>query len=174
MIHACENGCVLFRNDLNDAQVCLICGQSRYKVGRNKMTKKILKHFPFIPRLKRVFGVPNLSKLMSWHVVNTSHDGLVRHAHDSNAWAHIDETQLEFAIDPRNLRLVIELDGVNPFNNQSNNQSTWPIFMLHYNLLPWLTTKMFFLMLVLLIPSKESIKNNNVDVYLAPLVEELW
>jgi hypothetical protein len=47
-----------------------------------------------------------------------------------------------------------------------------PIILLNYNLTPWLIKKRFFLMLVLLIPGKESI-SGNIDVYLAPLIEEL-
>jgi hypothetical protein len=38
---------------------------------------------------------------------------------------------------------------------------------------PWLTIKKFFLMLVLLIMGKELVKSNNIDVYLAPFLEEL-
>jgi hypothetical protein len=38
---------------------------------------------------------------------------------------------------------------------------------------PWLTTKKFIFMLVLLIPRKKSVKNKNIDVYLVSLLEEL-
>jgi len=62
---------------------------------------------------------------------------------------------------------------VNPFSNQSTTWSTWPVIILNYNLTPWLTTKKFFLVLVLLIPRKKSVNNDNIDVYLIPLVEEL-
>jgi hypothetical protein len=37
---------------------------------------------------------------MRWHHVNTNHNGLVRHAHNSNAWAHIDEIWPDFVTDP--------------------------------------------------------------------------
>jgi hypothetical protein len=88
-------------------------------VGHNKVPKKILKDFPLIPKLKIMFQVLNLSELMRWHRVNISHDGLVRHAPDSKAHAHIDETWPDFATDLQNLRLVATLNGVNPFSNQS-------------------------------------------------------
>ncbi len=45
--------------------------------------------------------------------------------------------------------------------------------IINYNLPPSLTTNKFFLMFVLLIPGKESMNNGNIDVCLAPLVEEL-
>jgi hypothetical protein len=66
-------------------------------VGHNKVPKKILKDLPLIPKLKIMFQVLNLSELMRWHYVNTSHDGLVRHALDSKTQAHIDETWPDFA-----------------------------------------------------------------------------
>jgi hypothetical protein len=69
--------------------------------------------------------------------------------------------------------LGLASDGVNPFSNQSLSHSTWPVVLLNYNLPPWLVTKRFFLMLVLLIPGKESVTADNIDVYLAPLIEEL-
>ena len=69
--------------------------------------------------------------------------------------------------------LGLALDGVNPFRNQSLSHSTWPVVMLNYNLPPWLVTKNFFMMLTLLIPGKESVTDKNVDVYVAPLIEEL-
>jgi hypothetical protein len=65
------------------------------------------------------------------------------------------------------------LDGVNLFSNQSLSHSIWHVVLLNYNLPPWLVTKQFFIMLVLLIPGKESVISDNIDVYLAPLIEEL-
>jgi hypothetical protein len=51
--------------------------------------------------------------------------------------------------------------------------STWPLILLNYNLPPWLIVKNLFLILKLLISNKESMNNNNTDVYMAPLLEEL-
>jgi hypothetical protein len=47
--------------------------------------KKVLKHFPFIPKLKWMLKAPNLFKLMMWHHDNRSKDGYVRHVVDSKA-----------------------------------------------------------------------------------------
>ncbi len=69
--------------------------------------------------------------------------------------------------------LGLVFDGVNPYANLFTNHFTWPILLFNYNLPPWLTTKRFFVMLILFIPRKESIKNENIDVYLQSLVEEL-
>jgi hypothetical protein len=58
---------------------------------------------------------PNLSQLMKWHHENRNQNGLIQHVANSEAWAHIDSTWSDFAIDPRNLKLGLALDGVNPY-----------------------------------------------------------
>ena len=42
-----------------------------------------------------------------------------------------------------------------------------------YNLSTWLVTVSFLIMLALLIPGRESVTSENIDVYLTPLIEEL-
>ena len=73
----------------------------------------------------------------------------------------------------KNIRLGLVLDGVNPFSNQSLSHSTWVVMFLNYSLPPWLVTKKFFVMLSLIIPRKESVTAENIDVYLSLLIEEL-
>lgn len=138
------------------------------------MAKKVLKHFPIIPRLRRMYKSPNLLNLMHWHHANRSQDGLVHHVVNFKAWAHIENSWPNFASDPRNVRLGFALDGMNPLRNQSIAWSTWLMIILNYNLPPWLTFKKLFLMFSLLIPGKKSKKNNKIDVYMAPLLEELY
>jgi hypothetical protein len=144
-IHACQSGCVLFRGQYKEATHCPKCKLPRYKDEANKRRPwKVLRHFPLIPRLRRMFRTPKISELMVWHAKNTSSDGLVRHPCDSKAWKHVHE-----------------------------NWSTWPVMLLNYNIPPWLATKKFFIMLALLIPGKQSVTSQFFDVYLEPLVEEL-
>jgi hypothetical protein len=73
---------------------------------------------------------------MVWHVENKSRDGLVKHAPDSKAWAHIDASWENFASEPRNVKLGLVTDGVNPYGEKMNNWSTWPILLLNYDLPP--------------------------------------
>ena len=174
-IHACVGGCVLFRGPLENATHCPKCNAPRYKdVQKKKRPWKVLRHFPLIPRLKRMFRTPAISELMVWHSKNGSTDGMVRHPCDSKAWHHVHENvDPTFGNDPRNVHMGLAADGVNPFKLQRSSWSTWPVMLLNYNLPPWLTTKKFFIMLVLLIPGKQSVTAQFFDVYLAPLVEEL-
>ena len=174
-IHACQAGCVLFRGQYEDATCCPKCKKPRYKdEGKKRRPWKVLRHFPLIPRLKRMFRTPAISELMLWHAKNKSTDGLVRHPCDSKAWRHVHEVvDCSFGNDDRNIHLGLAADGVNPFKLQRCSWSTWPVMLLNYNLPPWLSTKKFFIMLALLIPGKQSVTSEFFDVYLEPLVEEL-
>jgi hypothetical protein len=116
---------------------------------------------------------PNLSTLTRWCHDKKSTYGLVCHVTDLKIWAHIDSSWLDFATKLHNVMLGLALDGVNPYGNQSTNWSTWLIFLRNYNLPPWLTTKKFYLILALLIPRNKSMKKTNIDVYMAPLIQEL-
>ncbi|KAL3699461.1 hypothetical protein R1sor_017483 [Riccia sorocarpa] len=174
IIHACPNGCVLFRGEYSNCDLCPQCGSNRYKlVGRSQVPAKILRHFPVIPRMKRMFRVKTIAELMRWSSENKSTDGKVRHPSDSLAWKHFEQLYPHFALEPRNLHFGLALDGVNPFSDKSTTWSTWPVLLINYNLPPWLATKKFFLHMALLIPGKESVRSSNIDVYLQPLIEEL-
>ena len=172
-IHACRDGCCLFRKELEDATECPTCHKSRYVENSNTIPVKVLRHFPLIPRLRRMYSCRRLAELQKWHVGGKSKDKVMRSVVDSKAWDHVNNKWPWFAKEERNVRLGLALDGVNPFRNQSLSHSTWPVVMLNYNLPPWLVTKNFFMMLTLLIPGKESVTDKNIDVYLAPLIEEL-
>ncbi len=161
----------MFRGELKGTTSCPKCKKSRFVEGLDIVLYKVLRHFPLIPRLKQMYRCPNLVDLMTWHNANKSIDRLVHSICDSKSWKHIDMTWPDFATDPHNIRLGLTLDGVNPYANLSINHSTWPILFLNYNLLPWLTTKRFFVMLILLILGKEFVKNENIDMYLQPLLE---
>lgn len=54
----------------------------------------------------------------------------------------------------------------------STNYSMWPVILLPYNLPPWKCMKESFIFLSILIPGKDS-PRNDIDVYLQPLIEEL-
>ncbi len=110
---------------------------------------------------------------MTWHSRNKSTDGKVCHVLDNKAWAHIDRTWPESRGEPRNVKLGLATNGVNPFGENSNARSTSPMLFLNYNLPPWLVTKKFFLLLSMIIPRSSNVKSSNFDVYLAPMFEEL-
>jgi hypothetical protein len=178
-IHAYEKGCILFYKQYSEPHRCPKCGGPRYRDEERKLfLLKVLRHFPIIPRVQRMFRSPCLSSLMLWHSENRSNregsDNLVRHPCESKAWKHFEENvDPLFKQDPRNIHFALAADGVNPFKQTRSIWSKWLVLLLNYNLPPWLYMKKFFIMLALLIPGKQSVNMENFDVFMEPLVEEL-
>ena len=54
----------------------------------------------------------------------------------------------------------------------STSHSTWPIMLVPYNLPPWMCLKQPFWIMSMLIPGPKS-PENDIDMYLQPLIEEL-
>ena len=78
----------------------------------------------------------------------------------------------QFGSESRNLRLGLCTDGFNPYRTLSSTHSAWPVLLVIYNLPPWLCMKRKYVMLFMMI-SGPKWPGNNIDVYLAPLVEDL-
>ena len=110
--------------------------------------------------------------MLTWHSYYRYDDGVLRHPCDSPNWKVEDNLSLQFASDPRNLLLAIDVDGINLHSSLSSRYSCWPIIMVTYNLPPWLCMKRKFMMLTLLIsgPKQPSV---DIDVYLQPLIDDL-
>jgi hypothetical protein len=129
--------------------------------------------FPFNPTIEVDIPIFYHVTTTRMDAKNKNMDGLVRHVVDNKTWAHIDETWLDFAIEPHNLKLAISTYGFNPFCEKLCKWSTWPMYILIYNLSPWLTTKRFLVLVALIILRKKSVNMSNIDVLLQPLVYEL-
>ncbi|CAM8944243.1 unnamed protein product [Rhodiola kirilowii] len=177
-IHACSNDCILYRNSYKDMVECPVCKSPRYKL--NKETKngskgtpsKVLWYLPPIPRFQRLFVSLEDSDNMRWHAEKRVIDTKMHHPADSLQWAKVDNTFLTFGAECRNLRLGLSTDGVNPHGNLSTQHSTWPMILVIYNLPPRLTMKRKYMMLSLMISGPRQ-PENDIDVYLAPLIEDL-
>ena len=89
-IHACRNGCCLFKGELAEALNCPECGQLQYTSHSSIRALKILQHFPLIPRLERIFCCARLAKLTKWHATRKDVQGNIECVPDSKAWKHID------------------------------------------------------------------------------------
>ena len=174
-IHCCPDGHVLFRGEKADLVSCphAGCGKSRYVQGSNTVPCKVLRYFPIIEQLQRMFKCPEIAKMFTFHASNKSREPFMKSVVDGEQWRHIDRTYPDFASIPTNLRLGLVGDGLNPFGNQSTKHSVWPFFVAIYNLPPWMTSKKFFLKLVLLVPGPKAPAAKVVDTYLEPLVEDL-
>ncbi|XP_021819878.1 uncharacterized protein LOC110761654 [Prunus avium] len=96
----------------------------------------------------------------------------MRHPVDSLAWDRINKKWPSFGLDPRNIRFGLCTDGFNPFQDLSSRYSCWPVILVIYNLPPWLCMSKESLMLTLLIPGPKQ-PGNDIDIYLAPLIDDL-
>ena len=122
-IHACPNDCILYRNELKNASSCPTCGDSRWKVNSTRTRKrkgvpaKVMWYFPPIPRFKRMFHSSNIAKDLTWHAQEREFDGKMCQPTYSPSWKLIDHRWPDFGGEPRNLRLAILADGINPYSS---------------------------------------------------------
>nr|GEY68423.1 hypothetical protein [Tanacetum cinerariifolium] len=114
-----------------------------------KVPKKVLRYFPIIPRLQRLYKSSHTANEMTWQATRKCTEPK-----------------------PRNVRLGLVVDGFNPFGNLSQSYSMWLVILTTYNLPPWLCMKESYFMLTLLIPGPKSL-GKDIDVYLRPLIDDL-
>ncbi|KAL6133303.1 hypothetical protein ACLB2K_065540 [Fragaria x ananassa] len=176
-IDDCPNDCILYR-DLNvDAKKCPSCNASRWKLANDGSEKvgvpaKTLWYFPPIPRFRRMFQLTVSAKELTWQARGRKKDGMMRHPADSQTCKMVDTNWLDFGIEHRNLRLALSSDGFNPYGAVSSKYSCWPVILITYNLPQWLCMKRKYMMLTLLISGPKQ-PENDIDVYLQPLVDDL-
>ena len=112
MIDCCTNGCMLFYKEDNTLSSCKFCNAPRFVpsnpgIGRHKdIPVKRMFYFPITPRLQRLYASSKIASQMRWHNENRTVDGVLRHPSDGEAWKYFNECYLEFANEPRNVRLV--------------------------------------------------------------------
>nr|GEW93423.1 hypothetical protein [Tanacetum cinerariifolium] len=123
-IHACVNDYILFRGNNNkDVHFCLVCKTSRWKDSNTpgkKVPKKVLRYILIIPRLQHLYKSSHTAKEMTWHATRKcTEPSKDQHPVDGKAWKNFDTKYLNFAKEPRNVRLGLAADGFNPFGNLS-------------------------------------------------------
>jgi hypothetical protein len=91
--------------------------------------------------------------LMWWHNDGERENKEVMvHPLDSNAWKDLDNFDLEFARDTRNVCIGLVTDGFTPFGDSATSYLCWPMFAVTYHLPPSLCMKYEFMFLCLVIP----------------------
>jgi hypothetical protein len=91
---------------------------------------------------------------------------------DGIQWRNFDQKHKDFAMEVRNIRFGLSTDGMNPFGEIGNSLSTWLVTLCIYNLPSWLCMKYKFIMVPLLISGPIQV-DNDIDVYLQPLIDDL-
>ena len=67
-----------------------------------------------------MFQSSKIAKDLIWHAEGGEFDGKMHHPSDSPSWKVIDHRWPNFAAEPRNLRLAISEDGINPHSSLSS------------------------------------------------------
>jgi hypothetical protein len=89
---------------------------------------------------------------MDFHAKNRSRDDVLRMPTDGSTLNFIEEKWPIFKEEPRNVRLSLAADGVNPFGELRSTYSMWPIFVINNNLPPWMSIKREHTMLAMIVP----------------------
>ena len=116
-IDACPNDHILYYNQYEFATEFPICHSSRYRTYQvtKKVSCKVLHYIPIIPRLQRLFTCKNIAQFIDYHARNRSGDDILRIPADGSAFRYIEEKWPHFKEEPRNIRIYLATDGVNPF-----------------------------------------------------------
>jgi uncharacterized Zn finger protein (UPF0148 family) len=178
-IHACPNGCVLFRgDDLKGAMHCPKCKASRFvevesspgEKKQSKIPKKVLQYLPILPRIQRLYTTEESAKLMTWHKNGKRYSDKMGHPSDGEAWKYFDEQHPGKAMDAWNVHVAIATDGFNPYGLLVALYTCWPVFVIPLNLPPSVMFEPKYMLLSLIIPGHPG---NNMGVFMHPLWDEL-
>ncbi|XP_010233306.1 uncharacterized protein LOC104583209 [Brachypodium distachyon] len=149
--HACPLDSIVYTGPHKNKDKCPICGTSRYKkkdgnhdeVDEEEVSKgrpaKIVWYLPMGSLFERWFqNLKDVVRLVYHDPSEKMYDpdgeyrtdnteaGILKHPADAAQWRTLDVEFPDFASDPRNLRLGLSTDGINPFGNMSSTNSTWP------------------------------------------------
>jgi hypothetical protein len=94
------------------------------------------------------------------------------HPSDSDTWKALDNFDLEFARDVRNVHIGLATNGFTPFGENATSYSCWPVFVVPYNLPSSLCMKYEFMFLCLIVPGPDH-PRPKLNVMLKPLIDEL-
>jgi hypothetical protein len=89
---------------------------------------------------------------MDFHAKNRSQDDVLQIPADGSALNYIEEKWPIFKEEPRNVRLSLAVDGVNPFGELRSTYSVWPVFVINNNLPPRMSIKREHTMLAMIVP----------------------
>jgi len=101
-ISACRNDCMLFWKGNKELDSCTVFGQSKWKdqihldedgepiSSSKKHSVKVLRWFPLIPQLQRLFISKHIAPYIRWHAEGRTKDGVLKHPANDKAWKSFD------------------------------------------------------------------------------------
>jgi hypothetical protein len=175
-IDVCKDNYMLFYKERKDETKCLKCGKSRFVEVINedgeKVTMKVahkqLRYMPLTPWIKRLFLLKKISRHMRWHKEGVrENDQVMVHPSGSEAWKALDDFDVDFIRDARNVRIGFTTDGFTLYNMSAASYSCWPIFAIPYSLPSSLCVKYEYMFLCLIIPGLDH-PRTQINVMLKP------
>ena len=125
------------------------------------------------PRLARIYGEENLSKLVQSHPGDQYTGDIMWDIHHSPIWKELYSNDGYFAGDKLGMSLAFEMDGVNPFHNIGVQYSMTPMMLTILNLPRHIRNTFRHISLVGIIPGNGRCEAKNIDPYVEVLVDEL-
>jgi hypothetical protein len=138
-----------------------------------KTAHKQLCYMSLTPQMKWLFISKKTARHMRWHKEGVhENDHVMVHPSDSEAWKALDDFDVDFTRDARNVRIGLATYGFSPYNMSAASYSCWSVFAFLYNLPPALCMKYEYMFLCIIIPGPDH-PGTNINVMLKPLIEEL-
>jgi hypothetical protein len=111
------------------------------------------------------------AKQMTWHKNGKqyNHDKMV-HTFDGEAWTHFDAIHHEKAKEACNVRVVLTIDGFNPYGMTAVTYTCLLVFVIPINIPLGVCLQRQNKFMSLIIPRH---RRNKMGVYMAPLIDEL-
>jgi hypothetical protein len=142
-------------------------------VQKRKIPALVMWNLSLINHLKHVFSNPRDAELVCWHSEkHRDNDEEIRHPPDETQWKIFDLPYPQFGAESRNMRFASSTDGMNPFGENMTVHSTWPVILVMYNILTWLSHKRKYLMLSILIQGLKQ-AGIDIDVFQEPHMEDM-
>jgi hypothetical protein len=110
---------------------------------------------------------------MRWHKeVERENKNVMVHPSNGEAWKPLDNFDLDFTKEVRNIRIGLAIYGFTPFTETATSYSCWPIFAIPYNLPPALCMKYEHMFICLIVPGPNN-PEPQLNVMMQPLIKEL-
>jgi hypothetical protein len=123
--------------------------------------------------MKQLFISKKTARHMRWHKEGVcENDQVMVHPSDSEAWKALEDFDLYFVKDARNVRIGLATDGFSLYNMSASSYLCWPIFAIPYNLPPALCMKYEYVFLCLIIPGPDH-PGSRIKVMFKAIIEEL-
>ncbi|KAL0403923.1 UNVERIFIED_CONTAM: hypothetical protein Sradi_2033100 [Sesamum radiatum] len=120
----------------------------------------------------RLYASLATAEHMTWYASHVAEESSICYPSDAGNWRYFDRTHPNFALEPRNVRLGLCIDGFAPYRQYGRTYSCWPVIITLYNLSPGMCMNSEYMFRTMVILGQSNPKRL-IEVYLEPLIDEL-